>query len=411
MAQIYDNINNNFVDGLRCIIGNIGVTRADFCVGYFNLRGWRCISDLIEKLPGGFVYEMENDDEVEYLRYCRLLIGMQKPDSELIHVMYSAANKKPIDSEAVQRAKRRIVEDFRKQLVIGVPTKEDEKALRDLAHQLELGRVVVKLYLKSQLHAKLYLAHRPADNFNPIQSLMGSSNLTFSGLKGQGELDAEIADSTNAKILSDWFEDKWNEKFCVDISDELRQVLVESWACKEVFPYYIYLKTAYHLSQEARTSVSEYNLPEQFKEKLFDFQQTAVKIAARHLEKRGGAMIGDVVGLGKTITACAVAKVYEMQHACSTLILCPANLVEMWKSYVKEYDLKADVVSVAKRLDHKNMRYYKLLIIDESHNLRNSSGKRYRNIKDLVNYQASVDCNSIQQGIQRLEQPIEVVPE
>ena len=63
MAQIYDNINNNFVDGLRGIIGNIGVTRADFCVGYFNLRGWRCISDLIEKLPGDSVYEMENDDE------------------------------------------------------------------------------------------------------------------------------------------------------------------------------------------------------------------------------------------------------------------------------------------------------------------------------------------------------------
>lgn len=387
MAQIYDNINNNFVDGLRGIIGNIGVTRADFCVGYFNLRGWRCISDLIEKLPGDSVYEMENDDEVEYLRYCRLLIGMQKPDAELIQVMYSAANKKPIDSEAVQRAKRRIVEDFRKQLVIGVPTKEDEKALRDLAHQLELGRVVVKLYLKSQLHAKLYLAYRPADNFNPIQSLMGSSNLTFSGLKGQGELDAEIADSTNAQILSDWFKDKWNEKFCVDISDELRQVLVESWACKKVFPYYIYLKTAYHLSQEARTSVSEYNLPDQFKDNLFDFQQTAVKIAARHLEKRGGAMIGDVVGLGKTITACAVAKVYEMQHACSTLILCPANLVDMWKGYVNEYDLKADVLSVSKRLDPKNMRYYRLLIIDESHNLRNSSGKRYRNIKDLISYQ------------------------
>lgn len=41
MAQIYDNINQKFVDGLRGIIGNIGVTRADFCVGYFNLRGWK----------------------------------------------------------------------------------------------------------------------------------------------------------------------------------------------------------------------------------------------------------------------------------------------------------------------------------------------------------------------------------
>ena len=387
MAQIYDNINQKFVDGLRGIIGNIGVTRADFCVGYFNLRGWRCVSDLVDKLPGDYVFETEKDDDEQYFRYCRLLIGMQKADEESVQTLYSVSANKSIDSETVQRAKRRIVEDFKKQLVIGVPTKEDEKALKDLAEQLRLGKVVVKLYLKTQLHAKLYLAYRPGDNFNPIQSLMGSSNLTFSGLKGQGELDAEIADSTNAKILADWFDDKWNEKYCIDISEELWKVLENSWACKDVSPYQIYLKTAYHLSQEARTSINEYNLPPQFKKQLFDFQQTAVKIAARHLEKRGGAMIGDVVGLGKTITACAVAKVYEMQHACSTLILCPANLVEMWQNYVKEYDLKADVESVSKHLEPKNMRYYRLLIIDESHNLRNASGKRYRNIKDLISYQ------------------------
>ena len=387
MAQIYDNLNQKFIDGLRGIIGNIGVTRADFCVGYFNLRGWKCISDLIEELPGDYVSETIKDEEENNYRYCRLLIGMQKADDELLQTLYSLSENLKMDSEKVQRAKRSIVENFRRQLVIGIPTVDDEKALRELYHQLDMKKVIVKLYLKTQFHAKLYLAHRPEDKFNPIQALMGSSNLTFSGLKGQGELDAEIADSTNAKILADWFEDKWNDRYCIDISEELLQVLQESWACKDVAPYYIYLKTAYHLSQEARASINEYNLPDVFKSQLFDFQQTAVKIAARHLEKRGGAIIGDVVGLGKTITACAVAKLYEMQHACSTLILCPANLVEMWNGYVKKYDLKADVESVSKRLDAKNMRFYRLVIIDESHNLRNANGKRYKNIKELINYQ------------------------
>ncbi len=386
MAQIYDNLNQKFIDGLRGILGNLGVKRADFCVGYFNLRGWKCIYDLIDKLVGQLVYEEK--DEKEHLRFCRLLIGMQHPSEELIQALYSVDPNKKVDSETVQRAKRKIVEDFRKQLVIGVPSADDEKALRELKRQLEEEKVAVRLYLKNPLHAKLYLAYRPDDNFNPIQTLMGSSNLTFSGLKGQGELDAEIADSTNARTLADWFEDKWNEKFCIDITEELKEVLDESWACiKDLKPYYIYLKTAYHLSQEARTGINEYQLPSVFRSQLFDFQQTAVKIAARHLEKRGGAMIGDVVGLGKTITACAVAKVYEMQHACSTLILCPANLVDMWESYVKEYDLKADVKSVAEKFDPQNMRYYRLVIIDESHNLRNSNGKRYKNIKDLISYQ------------------------
>ena len=76
-------------------------------------------------------------------------------------------------------------------------------------------------------------------------------------------------------------------------------------------------------------------MPPEFQNDLFDFQQTAVKIAARHLnsDKRGGAMIGDVVGLGKTITACAIAKIYEMTFASSTLIICPANLQDMWDSF------------------------------------------------------------------------------
>lgn len=81
--------------------------------------------------------------------------------------------------------------------------------------------------------------------------------------------------------------------------------------------------------------VKEFSLPPEFRKELFDFQQTAVKIAARHLhnEKRGGAMIGDVVGLGKTITACAIAKLYENTYGSNTLIVCPANLQEMWKKY------------------------------------------------------------------------------
>ena len=49
----------------------------------------------------------------------------------------------------------------------------------------------------------------------------------------------------------------------------------------------------------ARQGVSEYHLPAPFDKELFDFQKTAEKLAVRHLEKRGGAMIGDVVGLGK----------------------------------------------------------------------------------------------------------------
>lgn len=387
MARIYDNIDIKFTDGLRGIIENTGVKRVDFCVGYFNLRGWNLIVEQVDKLPGGYVYE---DDKCR-MRFCRLLIGMHRPDEDLIRSLYSHQETLP-DSEYVQRCKRQIAEDFRRQLLLGLPSAADEQTLRRLSVQLKEGKVCVKLYLKEPLHAKLYLAHRPDDNFNKIQAIMGSSNLTYAGLTRQGELNAEFADSDSAEKLARWFDDRWNERFCLDITEELARIIDESWAGDKIIPpYYIYLKTAYHLSQEARSGIKEFTLPPEFRHDLFDFQQTAVKIAAKNLnnDKRGGAMIGDVVGLGKTITACAIAKLYEMAFASSTLIICPANLQDMWRKYIKKYDLKAEVQSMSKPIDVDSARYYRLIIVDESHNLRNSGGIRYRNIRSLIEHQGS----------------------
>ena len=390
MARIYDNIELKFEKGLQDIITNTGVKRVDFCVGYFNLRGWNLICEQVDTLEGDFIDEDFQTTPVH--RTCRLLIGMHQPDEELLHWLYSNEEHMP-DDKFVRTQKLNIAKNFRRQLLIGLPTKRDEWTLRRLSAQMKSGKVVVKLYVREPLHAKLYLAHRPDDNFNKIQAILGSSNLTYSGLTKQGELNAEFADSDNAKKLADWFDDRWNDKFCIDITQELIEIIDTSWASEEIIPpYYIYLKTAYHLSQEARSGVKEFTLSPEFRKELFDFQQTAVKIAARHLrnDKRGGAMIGDVVGLGKTITACAIAKLYETTFASSTLIICPANLQDMWKKYAAKYDLKVEIMSMAKPIDVDNARYFRLIIIDESHNLRNGgSGSRYRNIKALVEHQDS----------------------
>lgn len=388
MARIYDNIETTFSQGLTDIITNQGVKRVDFCVGYFNLRGWNIIVDQIDNLTGEEIYE--NDEHK--LRYCRLLIGMQRPPEELVRQLY-ATHKFTPDSEYARKCKLRIAMDFRRQLQLGIPTAADEHTLQHLSRQMKEGKVCVKLYLREPLHAKLYLAHRPDDHFNPIQSIMGSSNLTYAGLTGNGELNAEFGDSDSASKLANWFNNRWEDTFCLDITNDLIEVIDSSWAGeKEIPPYYIYLKTAYHLSQEARAGLKEFTLSPEFRHDLFDFQQTAVKIAARHLnnDKRGGAMIGDVVGLGKTITACAIIKLFEQAYGSSTLIICPANLCEMWqKKYVEKYDLKATVWSMQKTINPEDMRYYRLIVIDESHNLRNGEGSRYRNIRNLIEHQNS----------------------
>ena len=386
MARIFDNIESKFTEGLKSLISKNGVTRVDFCVGYFNLRGWNLVINEVDNIEGDYVDE--NEDRV--FRYCRLLIGMQRPQEELIKQFYSASGPEMIDAQKMLQCKMDIARDFRKQLLLGLPTKQDELTLRRLSAQLKAKKVCVKLYLREPLHAKLYLAHCPSDTLHPITSLMGSSNLTYSGLTGNGELNALFGDDDQNDKFAIWFDKRWNDRTCIDITEELIKAIDESWASERTIPpYYIYLKTAYHLSEEARSGIKEFTLPSEFRHDLFDFQQTAVKIAARHLnsEKRGGAMIGDVVGLGKTITACAIAKIFEMTYASSTLIICPANLQEMWDKYRKKYDLKADIMSMAKQIDVEQARYYRLIIVDESHNLRNDNGKRYQNIKALIERQ------------------------
>lgn len=76
---------------------------------------------------------------------------------------------------------------------------------------------------------------------------------------------------------------------------------------------------------------------------------------------------------------------FEESYYYSTLIICPPPLIRMWESYKNRYDLKAQIVSLGAVLNRlKDEQRFKLVIIDESHNLRNDVGSRYRIIRDFV---------------------------
>ncbi|MGK7931140.1 MAG: DEAD/DEAH box helicase family protein, partial [Microcystaceae cyanobacterium] len=141
---------------------------------------------------------------------------------------------------------------------------------------------------------------------------------------------------------------------------------------------------AYHLSQEARDGLSQYQVPPEFN--LFEFQEAAVRIAAHHVNRRGGVMVGDVVGLGKTLVGTAIAKICEEDFGFSTLIICPKNLVPMWQDYQDNYGLRAKVMSISRVIkDLPNVpARFRLILIDESHNLRNREGQRYAAIKEYI---------------------------
>lgn len=372
MARIFDNIEQDLLDALRATLAVS--TRADFCVGYLNLRGWQAVDDLVQPWSAAAG------------QVCRVLVGMQRPPYDDIRELYSAGSgPEGLDNATAVRLKAQFAAHLREQITLGIPTGKDEAALRTLARQLRAGQVCIKLFLPYPLHAKLYLLFRDDVN-NPITGFVGSSNLTMQGLARQGELNVDVLDHHATQRLSKWFDDRWGDRWALDVSAELAAIIEASWAREEAIPpYHIYLNIAYHLSTEARAGLTQFRLPARFEQDLFEFQKSAVKIAARHLLRRGGVMIGDVVGLGKTMMATALARMFEDDLGYETLVICPKNLEPMWERHRTEYGLRGTVLPIS-QVTRKlpDLKRYRLVLIDESHNLRNREGRRYKAIADYI---------------------------
>ncbi len=348
--------------------------RLDAAIGYFNLRGWKLLTDTVDALP-----KRPNTPKA------RVLVGTHETPGEEMRRLTRMRQSEPIDNRTAARLKTETISEYRDQLQIGLPSEGDETTLQALLRQINDGDVQVRLHTAHRLHAKLYLCHRD-DSAAPRVGYVGSSNMTVAGLREQGELNVDVVDGDATDKLSRWFEDRWNDPFTVDAMPELAETLNESWASQDQLdPFLVYLKMAWHLSKEAREGLIEYGLPASMKDKLLDFQAAAVKIAARIIMSKGGAMIGDVVGLGKTLVGTAVARLLQEDQGFETLVVCPKNLTEMWESYLHEYEVRGKVESLS--MVHQTLpdaRRYRLVIIDEAHNLRSDKRRDHSVLQSYI---------------------------
>ncbi len=99
MPNIYDNIELRLMDALHGVMED--AVAADFCVGYFNLRGWGHLADLAERFAG-----MDQG-------CCRVLVGMQKPPEEQMREAYRAIRRDELlDVPAIARLQRKASEGW-----------------------------------------------------------------------------------------------------------------------------------------------------------------------------------------------------------------------------------------------------------------------------------------------------------
>ena len=380
MTRIFDNIEDDDRLGPHLIKTFGNSERLDAAVGYFNLRGWATFADTVDAKPTSDSPAM------------RVLVGMtlgSHDDNELLQALQAELEgtdtADAIDGEIARARKSLAVMQFRTQLMRGLPTAQDQAALRRLRGHLAEKRVAIKLFTRRPLHGKTYLAYKEDPN-HPITGFVGSSNLTMAGLKHNYELNVDVLDFNAAAKLAQWFEDRWTDRFCIDITEDLIALIDESWAAETPpTPYEVYLKVCYHLSRDVREGQLEYGLPPEMRNQLLAYQVSAVQTLSRRVYQRGGTMLGDVVGLGKTLTAIATALVLREQYGFSTLVLCPRNLTRMWKEHLDAYDVPGEVVSYSTaHRDLPDLRRYQFVILDESHNLRSNKRRDYKAIQEYI---------------------------
>ena len=288
---------------------------------------------------------------------------------------------------------------------------------------LELEKVEVKTLEPNFCHAKLYLLAAQKDSrFHYFIS--GSSNLTEAGigLKRNANVElniAETGDNGQYRELLRWFNDLWvkpqahKDKTLIDAKGKKQQIPFKQYLINEISrifvpyePEHIYYKILFELfHKEEQNAVLKQALGKlentNIFEKLYPFQRTGVNSLIEMLEKYNGAILADAVGLGKTWSALAVIKYYQMQGR-EVILLCPKKLSQNWTQYLKRnYSLfEEDKFDYVVRF-HTDLReggmnkgkvhedFFtndrpKLFVIDESHNLRNDKSSRYQFLVDKI---------------------------
>jgi len=254
------------------------------------------------------------------------------------------------------------------------------------------------------LHGKLYCVE---DADGETAALVGSSNFTRGGL-GFGanpniELNLKVRNGADRTRLLQWFDALWcDERLTQDAKDEVLAALERLG--RDYSPEFVYYKTLFHVLKDRIDErghrdglVQDVHLHDTAVwQALYRFQKDGAVSAINRLLEHNGCILADSVGLGKTWTALAVVKFFEMRNE-RVLVLCPKKLKENWVRYtswagydnnplipdrlgytvlahtdLSRYHGKSDAIDLAKF----NWGAFDLIVIDESHNFRNEGRDR-----------------------------------
>ena len=333
----------------------------DVLVGYFRTSGFFKLYPALE--------------DVEKIR---VLVGLNV-DKYTVDIIDQANAEQLTIKQATEQFEKGVEEEFEK----SATSEEIEKGVRTFIDWLKAGKIEMRMYAESPIHAKVYIMRKdPAkdpENYGSV--ITGSSNFSEAGLLNNLEFNVELKDSADVHFALDKFEELWKDG--VPIQDAyVDAVQKKTWLRNDITPYEIYLKTLYEFFREelnADKDMPKDLLPEGYMR--LQYQLDAVTQAKKTIQAYNGVFISDVVGLGKTYICAMLAKSLGKGKK---LIVCPPVLVSYWEEVLLEFDVAAKVVSLGKLDDILNSdTEYDYVFVDEAHRFRNAGTDSFSKLHEI----------------------------
>ena len=334
----------------------------DVLVGYFRTSGFFKLYPSLKDVEKIRILVGLNVD-----RFTVKIIDRMKQD-----VQYTTFTRK----EGMEILEETIENEFEN----ATTTSEVEKGVRVFIDWLKSGKLEMRLYTESPIHAKVYIMRKNPekvpDMFGSV--ITGSSNFSEAGLLNNMEFNVELKDAPDVQFALDKFEELWAK------GEDIKETYIETvqnrtWMKDDITPYQLYLKTLYEFFKEEINADKESFqtlLPEGYMR--LQYQMDAVTQAKQKIDAYGGVFISDVVGLGKTYICAMLANTFNRNTY--KLFICPPVLVDYWRSVLQEFDVaRYDVESLGKldKLIQKGTDKYSYVFIDEAHRFRNSDTESF----------------------------------
>ena len=245
-------------------------------------------------------------------------------------------------------------------------------------------------------HSKIYYIYDEDNAMKQKLFITGSSNLTRPGLTTQAEFNVEISDYGTEETEA-YFDALWEDAIQIteieEFKEQLKVTIEQGTMIRDITPFEAFaltLKTYLDTFKQEEIGQSLIDTLKANDYIPYQYQLDAVRQALSIIKDNNGVIIADVVGLGKTIIACSVAKELRKRG----IVLCPPGLrgdeynTSGWRMYLQQFGLNDwDAFSIGKLEDVQkflsNNNDIEVVIVDEAHRFRNQDTKDYEYLRNI----------------------------